>query len=300
MPPWPSALLEQGYHVAGIDHRILLATGSIIKPDVITLSRRSNYAILWECKSGANLEVDQFERYREFLDHVTAKDVQRVTGIQFSDPDAAYVQVAYCFLEEAIPRVLRFFEPEPRIPLVSLGPATRLHSGDFRDPALNPVFRPGFATPPVEQVPWIIVADDRTTDGELAVYLLPTLVSLIVKQTERVSITELLSQTLLDWQCISPETRAALKEKAIRVLKDVCAAELGEHVRFRKSGERFHEETVEIISDLMEQEPSTQTRGLQKLKEQIKDAARRLEEGRPYVPPPPAAEQKSFSFEPLD
>jgi len=298
MPPWPSVLLEQGYHVAGIDHRILLAPASIIKPDVITLSRKSNCATLWECKSGANLEIEQFERYRKFLDVSPAKDIQRVTGIQFSDPNAANVQVAYCFLEEAIPRVLRFFEPEHRIPLVSLGPTTRMHSGDFHDSALNQVFRPGFVTPPVEQVPWIIVADDQTTDGEFALYLLPTLVSLIVKQTERASVVDLLSLTFLDWQCISPETRASLREKATRVLRDVCAAELGEHARFRKPGERFHDATVEIISDLMRQEPSTQTRGLQRLREQVKEAARRLEEGRPYVPPTPAAEQTSFSFEP--
>lgn len=298
MPPWPSVLLEQGYRVAGIDHPILLEPPSIIKPDVITLSRKSNCAILWECKSGGNLEVDQFERYRKYLDSATAKDLQRVTGIQFSDPDTAHVQVAYCFLEEAVPRVLKFFEPEDRIPLVSLGQTTRMHSGDFHDSALNHVFRQGFATPPVEQVPWIIVADEQTTEGEFAVHLLPTLVSLIVKQTEKVSIADLLSLTFLDWQCISPETRRALKEKATRVLKDVCSAELQEHARFRKPGERFGEATVEIVSQLMEQEPTTQTRGLQKLKDQIKDAARRLEEGRPYVPPPPAAEQTSFSFEP--
>ena len=299
MPPWPSVLLAQGYHVAGIDHRILLPTATTIKLDVITLSRKSNCAILWECKSGGNLEVDQFERYRTFLDGGTAKDIQRVTGIQFSDPNAAQVQVAYCFLEEAIPRVLRFFEPEHRIPLVSFGPTTRMHSGDFQDSALNQVFKPSFATPPVEQVPWIIVADDETTDGEFAVYLLPTLVSLIVKQTERVSVTDLLSLTFLDWQCISPETRAALKDKATRVLKDVCAAELLEHARFRKPGERFREATVEIVSEIMGQEPSTQTRGLQRLKEQVKDATTRLAEGRPYVPPPTAAEQTSFPFEPL-
>jgi hypothetical protein len=298
MPPWPSVLLDQGYRIAGIDHRILLPPASLIKPDVITLSRKSNCALLWECKSGGNIEVDQFDRYREFLDCATAKDIQRVTGIQFPDPDTAHIQVAYCFLEEAIPRILRFFKPEHRIPLVSLGQTTRLHCGDFHDAGLDQVFRLGFTIPSVEQVPWMIVADAETTDGEFALYLLPTVVSLIVKQTQRVSITDLLSFTFLDWECISPETRAALKEKAARVLKDVCSAEFEEHARFCKPGERLHEVSVEVISELMTQDPSTQTRGLQKLKEQVKDAARRLEEGRPYVPPPPAAEQTSFLFEP--
>jgi hypothetical protein len=298
MPPWPSVLLEQGYRVAGIDHRILLPPASLIKPDVITLSRKSNCALLWECKSGGNVDVDQLDRYRKFLDHAAAKDIQRVTGIQFPDPEAARFQVAYCFLEEGIPRVLKFFEPEPRMPVVSLGQTTRSVSGDFHDAALNQVFRPGFTTPSVERVPWIIVADAQTTDGEFALYLLPTVVSLIVKQTERVSVTDLLAQTFLDWQCVSLETRAALKDKAARVLKDVCGGEFKEHVRFCKPGERLHEASVEVVSELMTQDSSTQTRGLQKLKDQVKDAAKRLDQGRPYVPPPPAAEQGSFPFEP--
>lgn len=298
MPPWPSVLLEHGYRVARIDHPILLPPASLIKPDVITLSRKSNCALLWECKSGGNVEVDQLDRYRKFLDHATAKDIQRVTGIQFPDPDAAHIQAAYCFLEEAIPRILRFFEPEPRIPVVSLGQTARSVSADFHDEALNQVFRPGFTIPSVEQVPWIIVADAQTTDGEFALYLLPTVVSLIVRQTERLSVTDLLAQTFLDWQCISPETRASLKDKATRVLKDVCGGEFKEHVRFCKPGERLHEPSVEVVSELMTRDPSTQTRGLQKLKEQVKDVAKRLDEGRPYVPPPPAAEEGWLPFGP--
>ena len=296
IPPWPSVLFEHGYRVAGIDHPILLAPASLIKPDVITLSRKSNCAILWECKSGANLELDQLDRYRQFLDFVTAKDVQRVTGIQFPDPETAHIQLAYCFLHEAIPRILGFFESEHRIPVVSLGQTTQAVAGEFQDVELNQAFRIGFTTPPVDQVPWLVVADAQTTDGDLALYLLPSLVALIVRQTERVTVSDLLSHTFLDWQCISLETRGALNDKATRVLKDVCEAEFKEHVRYCKPGERHHDATIEIISELMAQDASAQTRGLQKLAEQVKSAAQRLNEGRPYSPPPPASEQSSFRF----
>ena len=78
----------------------------------------------------------------------------------------------------------------------------------------------------------------------------------------------------------------------------MCSAEFEEHARFCKPGERLHEASVEIVSELMMQDPSTQTRGVQKLREQVKDAAKRLEEGRPYVPPPAAAEQGSLPFPP--
>jgi hypothetical protein len=293
-------LFEHGYRVAGIDHPILLAPASLVKPDVITLSRKSNSALLWECKSGANLELDQFERYRQFLDRVTAKDVQRVTGIQFPDPGTAHIQVAYCFFEGAIPRVLEFLGSERRIPVVSLGPTTRSRGGDFDDVALNQAFRAGFTTPPVEQVPWLVVADAQTADGDLALYLLPSVVSLIVRQTERCSINDILSYTFLDWQCVSLETRRALREKAARVLGDVCEAEFREHVRYCKPGERHHDATVEVVSELMAQDASAQTRGLQKLAEQVKSAAKRLNEGRPYSPPSPVTEQGSFRFPPSD
>ena len=298
IPPWPTVLFEHGYRVAGIDHPVLIPPASVVKPDVITLSRKSNCALLWECKSGGNLEVDQFDRYRQFLDCVTAKDIQRVTGIQFPDPETAHIQVAYCFLQEAIPRVLEFFGSEQRIPVVSLGQTTRSGAGDFHDEVLNQAFRAGFMTPPIEQVPWLVVVDSQTTDGELALYLLPTVVTLIVRQTERASINDLLSQTFLDWQCISLETRGALREKATRVLKDVCEAEFKEHVRYCKPEERHHDATLQVVSELMGQEASAQTRGLQKLAEQVKSAAKRLDEGRPYSPPLPAAEQSSFPFPP--
>ena len=242
--------------MAGIDHPILHPPASVVKPDVITLSRKSNCALLWECKSGGNLDVDQFDRYRQFLDHVTAKDIQRVTGIQFPDPETAHIQVTYCFLEEAIPRILEFFGRDSRIPVVALGQTTRSVAGDFHDPELNQAFRAGFTTPPIQQVPWLIVADAQTSDGEFALYLLPTVVRLIVKQTERVSITDLLSETFLDWLCVSPETRGALKDKATRVLKDVCEAEFKEHVRYCKPGERHGDATIEVVSDLMGQDTS--------------------------------------------
>jgi len=270
-----------------------------VKPDVITLSRNSNCALLWECKSGQNLEVDQFDRYNQFLDVVTAKDIQRVTGIQFPNPETARIQIAYCFLEEAIPRIMQFFE-EDRIPLVSLGQTTKSVAGHFDDVEVDEVFRAGFATPPIQQVPWLLVADAETTDGEFCLYLLPTVVSLIVRQTERVSITDLLGQTFLDWHCISAETRRALKEKANRALRDVCEGEFKEHVRFSKPSERQNEAGIEIVSELMRQDPSAQTRGLQKLKDEVKEAAKRLDEGRPYSPPQLTTEQWPLQFPPSD
>ena len=267
-----------------------------MKPDVITLSTGSNCAVLWECKSGFNVEVEQLRAYRKFIGVVKPRDIQRVTGIQFPDPETATVQVAYCYLEEAIERVRRFFNEDPRIPVLSLGSDTLLVAGSFEDPKLNEVFRRGFKTPPVHQVPWLVVADAHTTDGELALYLLPTVVSLIVRQAERASISELLSQTFLDWQCISLETRGALRDKAVRVLRAVCSAELEEHVRFCNPAERNHEATVQIVSSLMSIDSSGQTKGLQKLQSQVSDAATRLDSGVPYLPPLPAEEQGSFRF----
>jgi hypothetical protein len=282
--------------VAGIDHRILIEQASVVKPDVITLSRESNSAVLWECKSGMNVEVEQLNVYKTFVGTVRARDIQRVTGIQFQDPETANVQVAYCFLEEAIPRVLSFFEDDPLIPVVSLGGTTRSVSGKFQDANLDKIFRRGIKAPPVQQVPWLIVADAETTDGEFSLYLLPTVVTLIVKQAERASVTDLLSQTFLDWQCISLELRRALRDKAIRVLRNVCSAELEEHVHFCKPAERSHEHAVQIVSSLMSLEPSAQTKGLQKLQNQVASAAKRLESGSPYVPPPAAEAQTSFRF----
>lgn len=282
--------------MAGVDHRILIEQASVVKPDVITLSRDSNSAILWECKSGTNVEIGQLNAYKTFISRVKATDIQRVTGIQFPDPEKAKLQVAYCFLEEAIEKVRRFFEDDPRIPAVSLGDTTCSVTGKFQDPNLDEVFRRGFRAPPVQQVPWLIVADAETTDGEFALYLLPTLVTLVVKQAERASVNELLGQTFLDWQCISLETRGVLTEKAIRVLRNVCSAEFEEHFLFCRPGERNHAYTVQIVSSLMSMEPSAQTKGLQKLQNLVLSAARRLESGGPYVRPTAAESQTSFRF----
>jgi hypothetical protein len=69
-------------------------------------------------------------------------------------------------------------------------------------------------------------------------------------------------------------------------------------VWYCKPEERHHDATLQVVSELMGQEASAQTRGLQKLAEQVKSAAKRLDEGRPYSPPLPAAEQSSFPFPP--
>lgn len=284
-------LAEAGYRIAGIEQQLLVPPAPLVKPDVITLSQKSNCALLWECKSGGNLDRNQQNRYKIFVEHATAKDIQRVAGIPFPDPDTAQIEVVYCLLEEAVDRIVKVFDHETSTPIISLGRTTRLVAGSFNDQSLTEVFRLGFATPPLEQVPWLIVADADTSDAEFARYLLPTLVSLIPKQPQRVSITNLLTHVLLDWEVISLDTRRILTDKAIRILKDVCTAEFAGQVRFCKSEERRHEQTIEIVSDVMSYEPSAQTRALQKLRDQVEGAIRRLEEGRQYVPPMPSDDQ---------
>ena len=291
IPPWPSVLAEAGYRIAGIEQGLLVPPAGIVKPDVITLSQKSNCALLWECKSGANVDRTQLDRYNTFLRHASAKDIQRVAGIAFPNPDSAHIEVVYCFLEEAVSRILDVFGQETSTPIVSLGRTTKLVAGSFHDPSLTDAFRPGFGTPPLEQVPWLIVADTDTSDGEFARYLLPTLVACIVKQAQRISITTLLSETLLDWEVTSLDTRRVLKDKAVKILREVCAGEFADHVRFCKPEERRHEETLEIVSEIMGYEPSAQTRALQKLREEVDAAVKRLEEGRPFVTPPPSADQ---------
>jgi len=292
--PWPTVLIDAGYRIAGIEQSLLVPPAPLVKPDVITLSQKSNCAVLWECKSGANLDLEQRDRYTKFLQHAKPEDVQRVAGISFPHPDTGFIEVAYCLLEEGIERVLTISVQQKALPVVSLGRTTKLVAGGFRDPLLDEVFRRGFPTPPVEQVPWLIVADADTSDAELARYLLPTLVSLIPRQAARASIRGILAATLLDWEAISLDLRRHLENKAIRVLKDVCGAEFAKHFRFCKREERRHEETIEIVSDVMGLEPSAQTRALQKLRDYCEKAVQRLEEGLQYVPQPEAESDRQL------
>lgn len=291
IPPWPCILYDAGYRIAGIDQPLPVLPTALVNLDVITLCPKSNCAILWECKSGANLGRDQLSRYKKFLQIATAKDIQRVAGIAFPEPGTARIEVAYCFLEEAVNRVLTAVGSEMIGPVVSLGPTTKLVAGSFSDSSVQEAFTAGFPTPPVEQVPWLIVADADTSDAEFARYLLPTLVSLIAKQPQRVSVTSIIGATLLDWEVVSLDTRRILREKAIRILKEICGSEFAEHFRFCKPEERRHEETIEIVSDIMGLEPSAQTRAFQKLRNLVEGAVHRLEEGRRFIPEQEPADQ---------
>jgi len=112
--------------------------------------------------------------------------------------------------------------------------------------------------------------------------VLAPLVSLIPRQAQRVSIRSILAATLLDWEAVSLDLRRQLENKAIRVLKDVCGAEFAKHLRFCKREERRHEETIEIVSDVMRLEPSAQTRAIQKTAGLLREGRAALG-GRPSI-----------------
>lgn len=67
---WIHPLEELGYEVRLIEQTIKLmqTTNELIKPDVVAVSNKLLHALVFDCKSGKNIERDQIARYNQLTD----------------------------------------------------------------------------------------------------------------------------------------------------------------------------------------------------------------------------------------
>jgi len=192
---WPSVLYELGYQLAMIEQPVNAPAIGTAELDVICLNHSRNHGMLWECKAGRTLKESQARVYAA----ACAEDVQRTGNVTFPDPRSASVEPVYCCLEDdarvAVETLLGW---GLAIPVISLGERAVLASGRFHDAEATKRFTVGVALPPLHEVPRFLIANTHTPKWQLARAFFATLVSLLRKQSGRISLRHVLEETFPD------------------------------------------------------------------------------------------------------
>ncbi len=97
---WPSVLHNLGYEVQLIEWSIsLLKSSQKITPDVVAVSKSLLHAIVIDCKSGTNIDLNQDNRYKsleahDLTYHVTVHDYNQLTHVVcYADVAANHVHL---------------------------------------------------------------------------------------------------------------------------------------------------------------------------------------------------------------
>lgn len=265
-------MIEQPISVPGIGN---------VEVDTICLNRIKNHGILWECKSGRNVEEKQARVYAA----VTATDAQRTGNVTFPHPESASVEAIYCCLSEdskSVSTALR--EMGLAIPVISLGAKVELVSGQIKDVALSRLFMAGVALPPLEDAPRFLLANTHTSKPELARLVFPSLVSLLRRQVSRISVRQVLEETFNEWACMGTDLRRYLSDQVTEILLNACKHELKEFTEIVKPTHSPREFYIEFTAGLLGRDASARTKIFQKFERLAYGFVERLESNRPFEP----------------
>jgi len=278
---WPSPLYRLGYKLEMIEQPISVGSVGRAEVDVISLKHKKNHAVLWECKSGHSVDERQAAVYAA----ATPNDVQLTGNVTFPNPSRASIEAAYCCLEEEAKKVVEALSRcAPTVPVVALGAKALLVANRFGDPDLTTTFTEGVPLPPLEEVPRFLVASTHTPKATIARDILATLVSFLPKQSRKISLVQVLSETFPDWACMGTDLRRHLTAKAKEIMADACNSELREFARVSHPKNVAGEMVIEFTIDVLGSDATARTRLYQKLTRRAEGFVERTAENRHYEP----------------
>jgi hypothetical protein len=229
-------------------------------------------AMATECKSGANVDVDQAKSYGA----MTCTDVARFVGLPF-DHNSATLQPLYACLTESRDRVrLGLDKAGLDAPLLVIGDAhVRLEAAaGHQIAAFNEVI-------PVGQPPRYVVVDALSDDQEFLEVLLPELMATVSRGDEFVSLDTLLRAAVPYWDVFGADARKQLRARARDALVIAFEKNFVNDFRFEATGPKLDREVVRVLARPGEFDPRGQTQGWQRLRRQASVALGRGPSKRP-------------------
>lgn len=237
-PTLPDSIQIQGYREWGIERQIHIAKArERCVPELIICSGKTHNALLFEWKSGKNTVDDQLRRY---------------AGVLSSDLIRANVPTAFCNTFDVV--IICAGEHVERIqiglekgkytfPLLKLDErGLHLVMNNFACPKLGALFSPllafDFNRAPISFVP----IGTSSTDWEIAVEVIPKLVSRFLRGEAVVATSTLCSEICHVWDIMSPQAQGEMK-RLVRKILDLAATSEFQNV-FSMNGER-----IEFVGD---------------------------------------------------
>lgn len=172
---WPHYFYELAYGVKWIEYPFTCSTGETLEPDLVIVSNTQNNCILFESKSGNNIEDDQAKRYKRIQpDDVVSKLYVDVIRGQKPSIDVTYL----CFSESTHSIVSQLDTIPAKFPVLEITPdMMRLAANNFSISKITNDLSKGIAIDrnkiPMGYIPF----DEDSSNSEVAPWVIQTLVA---------------------------------------------------------------------------------------------------------------------------
>lgn len=266
---WVSVLADLGYELQLIEQQIRTSSEDTVKPDIVVASNRLLHSVVFECKGGITLDVEQLKRYSS----LSSDNLRR--WITVFTPESIQFDVCIGDLEENhhfIARMNREF------PMITFANDKIFKTGEFKLNQLNAAFKePISLKGKIAPLSYYSFCEEDK-DDYIALFVLRGLVSVAIKNAKggpsafeesiitRDDLVKLIFNPVFD--ALSREHQARLKAKIKDVIRLVMtreemkgaleAIEEAKGYKISRPLEKFLKEAYQFISFLQTQRPLTE------------------------------------------
>lgn len=188
---YPAPFATAGYHLAGVEVPVPSGDGKVVV-DAVLFRVDRNFILAGEGKAGANVEIDQAQRYRD----LEADSVVLASSVTIHQPGDRRIQTVYVCLADHVERVLLGLgEAGLACPVLAVsGERIEHHGAPFDDQELAEAFAEPIPVPGLP--PRLIPVDDQSPDDAFDALVMPALVATLSHARDHVSVPALAEQAL--------------------------------------------------------------------------------------------------------
>lgn len=276
----PSDFKNNGYIDKWVEFKFSNSENQIVQPEIILSSDKIEHSLLFEWKSGYNIDPDQLQRYSK----ITAQDLQQRAFL--SRRSSSRHDVVIIGKEENIERIILGVRKSGcDFPVLSVSDrGLSLKDNHFNCTELTRIFNPDFIIN-MDVIPTSFIPFDR--DSELwivAEKAMPKILEYMSERKPRILLDEFAKDIVPAWVIMDNNFKKDLKNKIYNILDKASNNEFREFLKYnllmkRKTGTP----TWEIIYnplDLQFDKRQAAYRRLHKLQEDFIEALRKGERQR--------------------
>ena len=222
---WPHYFFDLGYGVKWIEQPFTGETGEKLVPDLVIVSKGENHCILFEGKSGNNIENEQAQRYMQ----VRPKDVVSKLFVDLVRGKHPMVDVSYlCFSESTPTIVAQLNALSATFPVLEMSASLfRLAENQFSLPKINQGLSTGISVD-INKIPMgYFPFDEDSSDSEIAPRVMQTVVSFARQNKPHFGSEEITQDTIGSlWQHFGTAKKRKLTNRVTSVLGKAQVREL--------------------------------------------------------------------------
>jgi hypothetical protein len=270
----PTILRQHGYEALWVEYKFSNSLNQDVVPDLILASEPRAHSLLFEWKSGANLDQDQLDRYSR----ITAEDLRTRAFLRGRSAD--HFDITVVAKGEYIDRILIGIRGGPyTFPvLIVMSDRILLKENLFTSQELNQVFGAGLEidwdTVPMSYIPF----DRESPLWMLGEKVIPKILEYMVRREPRISLDDIAREVVPTWKILGQNCQKEMKAKIAEVIRQAEQHEFRDYLRYNRDMRGSLGQTWEITNtprDLRDDKRYTAWRKLETLQKEFLEALRK-------------------------